>query len=271
MQLAVIMTVHNRLDMSLACLSSLQKASENYFGTSEYKISVFCTDDGSTDGTADIIARSELDVKLLKGNGDLFWNGGMLMAWKEAVIYDYDFYLWLNNDVVLKENAFELLFEASKHNVGAVVGATCNTSEVLTYGGRDIHGELVHPGSNKEIHFMNGNIVLIPRYVYRIIGLLDPKFRHGFGDWAYSFSLKEAGFSIKTTSAYAGYCDTNLIPDYLNCEKSFKERYISLKSPKGLPLKESYYFFSMIHNRFVAILIVLKSRINIIFCRRKII
>ena len=37
-------------------------------------------------------------VHIIKGDGNLFWNRGMYMAWQAAIKEkDYDFYLWLND------------------------------------------------------------------------------------------------------------------------------------------------------------------------------
>ena len=38
------------------------------------------------------------DVRLLRGNGQLYWNGGMRRAFGEAMAADYDYYLWMNDD-----------------------------------------------------------------------------------------------------------------------------------------------------------------------------
>lgn len=266
MKLAVIMTVHNRADKTAVCLKSLQKAAKKFFGASHHKLSVYLTDDGSTDETHRIVVNSELRTQVIQGSGELYWNGGMLKAWQEAIKGNYDFYLWLNNDVELFENALALLFDTNRNNTGVVVGATCQTnSKDISYGGRDVHGKLINPGFDREIYFANGNVVLIPRYVCNLIGLLDARYRHGFGDWAYSHRLKEVGFSIKATNKFIGTCDTNPLPDYLNPGKRIADRFRSIRSPKGLPIRESYHFFSSINNPLAAILIILKSRMNL-FC-----
>jgi hypothetical protein len=35
---------------------------------------------------------------VLGGDGSLFWNGGMRLAYADAMRSDFDYYLWLNGD-----------------------------------------------------------------------------------------------------------------------------------------------------------------------------
>ena len=57
--IAVLLTCHNRKDKTLSCLSSLFAATERYNLSKEegknVGLDIFITDDGCTDGTADAI------------------------------------------------------------------------------------------------------------------------------------------------------------------------------------------------------------------------
>ena len=48
-------------------------------------------------------------MRLLRGDGSLFWAGGMRLALGEALKGDYDYYVWLNDDTMLDPNAFKTL------------------------------------------------------------------------------------------------------------------------------------------------------------------
>ena len=102
-RIAVLLTVFNRKKQTILCLDSLfrQEIPE------DYSISVFLTDDGCTDGTTQaVLQQFPSKVNIIQGDGNLFWNRGMWTAWNIAAKeYDYDFYLWLNDDTVLKEGA----------------------------------------------------------------------------------------------------------------------------------------------------------------------
>ena len=111
----------------------------------DLQIDVFLTDDGCTDGTAEAVENLFPSVHILKGNGDLFWNRGMLKAWKAAAeTRNYDAYVWLNDDTYVYEDTLDSLVQAAKQtsNSAILVGVTedANHSK-LTYGGRLREGE----------------------------------------------------------------------------------------------------------------------------------
>lgn len=80
---------------------------------------VFLTDYGSTDGTAESVCFNTylFSLYLIKGNGNLFRNGGMIAAW-EAVLQQgkYDGYLLLNNDTYIYLNHFDEFLEADDYS-----------------------------------------------------------------------------------------------------------------------------------------------------------
>ena len=111
----------------------------------DLQIDVFLTDDGCTDGTAEAVENLFPSVHILEGSGDLFWNRGMLMAWKAAAgTKDYDAYIWLNDDTYVYVGMLVSLAQAMKQTSerAILVGATedANHSK-LTYGGRLREGE----------------------------------------------------------------------------------------------------------------------------------
>jgi GT2 family glycosyltransferase len=78
------MTVHNCVELTLARLRSLR--AQNTLGAT---LDVYVVDDASTDGTADRVSAEHPEVVLLRGNGDLFWNGGTRVALGAALRRDY--------------------------------------------------------------------------------------------------------------------------------------------------------------------------------------
>ena len=88
MQLAVLLTCFNRKATTLRCLEQLNK--QNITASMD----VFLCDDGSTDGTSDAIKKLFPQVYIIRGSGNLFWNRGMLTAWRKACeTKDYDAYI----------------------------------------------------------------------------------------------------------------------------------------------------------------------------------
>ena len=107
--IAVLMTCHNRKLKTLATLESLF----NQILTSEIALNAYLLDDGSTDGTATAVQQIYPKVKIFSGDGNLFWNGGMRVAFSEAMKDDPDYYLWLNDDTVLDREALSVLLTTS--------------------------------------------------------------------------------------------------------------------------------------------------------------
>ena len=120
---SVLLTVFNRKEKTLQCLSRLF----DQLPVEDLQIDVFLTDDGCTDGTAAAVENSFPSVHILKGNGDLFWNRGMLMAWKAAAeTRNYEAYVWLNDDKYVYVDLLVSLAQAMKQTSvkAIIVGAT---------------------------------------------------------------------------------------------------------------------------------------------------
>ena len=207
MTIAVIMTVHNRCDSTVECIKSFYECR----GIEKYIIEFFLMDDGSTDGTSESVAAAFPQVRILHGNGNLFWNRGMYYCWKEALKNHHDYYLWLNDDTMLFNNAVEELFSDYEKvgRLSIVSGCCCDTvsQQKVTYGGY-YAGRLLSPsGFPQYVEFMNGNVVLVPNIVYEKIGLLDYYYRHSLGDFDYGLRAQRAGIDVMLSSNYVGICD----------------------------------------------------------------
>lgn len=73
-RIAVLLTVFNRRETTLTCLESLFSGSV----PEGYSIEVYLTDDGCTDGTTDAVRERFPDVRIVAGDGSLYWNRGMI-------------------------------------------------------------------------------------------------------------------------------------------------------------------------------------------------
>ena len=246
--IAVLITCHNRRQKTIDCLISL------FENNAEFNIDIFLVDDGSTDGTSIAVSQLFPSVHIIEGDGELYWNRGMIVAWKYAMsISDYDFYLWLNDDVKLRRSALELLVETSSGN-SIIVGSTRDENNgELSYGGRDRDGNLIDPnGIAVECQLMNGNIVLVPSEVIKEIGILDPVFTHALGDFDYVLRAKQAGIKILIASEICGFCESHSKPP-LWCRKEVPlvSRIMNLYSPLGNSHPRLYFIYIARHFGFV--------------------
>ena len=89
----VVIAVKNRLPFTRRCLADLS-------AQHGVDVTTIVVDDGSTDGTLDMLARDFPSTVVLRGDGDLWWtaatNLGVAWALKRAT--DADYVLTLNND-----------------------------------------------------------------------------------------------------------------------------------------------------------------------------
>ncbi|UAB84824.1 glycosyltransferase family 2 protein [Zunongwangia sp. SCSIO 43204] len=255
--IAVLLTVFNRKKKTLECLRKLydQRIPE------AYSLEVYMVDDGSSDGTSNAVALEFPKVNVIRGNGDLFWNRGMHKAWIEAMNKkNYDFYLWLNDDTFIFEGALEtiILDSKNKDDRSIICGTTQSLSgSKLSYGGRNENGELIRPSNVlKECKYMNGNFVLIPKFVNDLVGTIDPVFRHSIGDLDYGLRAQKKGVQVFVASKVIGACDNHQsLPKWCLIDIPLKRRLKSLYSPLGN--SHPYYFF-IYENRHHGLLVAMK-------------
>lgn len=249
-RLATLLTCYNRSSETIASLTALFH--QEY--SRKVTIDVYLVDDGSTDDTATAVGQHFPQVKILQGTGNLFWNGGMRLAFAEAMQQDYDYYLWLNDDTILYPNALETLLATSEslqqqgETRAIIAGSTCDRqSQALTYGGvvrrsrwRPLKFDLLEPIQQvQRCDTINGNCVLIPRNVVQLVGNLDPAFTHYAGDWDYGLRATQQGCSVWIAPGYVGTCSQNYQPNSSkNTSVQLGEGLKKISQPKGLAVKE---------------------------------
>ncbi|MCA0903660.1 glycosyltransferase family 2 protein [Qipengyuania aquimaris] len=220
-RIAVLMTCHNRRETTLDCLRALATQAE--FRAED----LFLVDDGSRDGTGRAVLDLLPQANVIEGDGTLFWNGGMRLAWERAsaAAMHYDWYFWLNDDVELLPHALEGMLadaERSRDGRGAVIcaGATISRGPEgeVTYGGhfrpdprrRPLRMRLATPdGTPKTIDTISGNAVLVSAAAFERLGSLDPMFEHIYGDLDYGLRARAAGVPCVLAGKPVGYCDAN--------------------------------------------------------------
>lgn len=238
MRISAILTCHDRKQKTMACLESFFKICPD--------ADVYLTDDGCTDGTFEAVSKQFPKVQIIKGDGNLFWARGMYVAWKEAIKGNYDYYLWLNDDVELYADFMQELMECE-----ALGGNNCIVSGLIAdkesgkviYGGSDAQKKLLDSnGCIQEITHMNGNVVLISKAVVDKIGIMDSKLHHDLGDVDYGLTAIENGLKVYTTRKPIALGYTN---DYCRVRKwnsSLSKRFERLYSPLGGNPKVNFYF-----------------------------
>lgn len=252
-RISVLMTCYNRKEKTLSCLGTLI---QNKLPAG-YELDVTLVDDGCSDGTADAVKKKFPSVRIIVGDGSLFWNGGMRLAWQAAIDVGYDYYLWLNDDVMLYQDAIKKLIATyvyetvSKDSI--IIGATKDNET----GGTSYSGILVQKGlvscsfprvepreTPVMADTMNGNFVLIPHEVVSNIGNLFEGYTHGIGDYDYGMQAVAKGYKLWVAPGYVGECSGHEVANSrYDSNKSLKERVKSLSAPSGLPPVDEWLLF----------------------------
>ena len=267
-RIAVLITVHNRKDKTLKCLNGIH--SQQVPNT--ISIEVYLTNDGCTDGTAEAIREFFPDTYIIDGDGNLFWNRGMYKAWSVAEESDYDFYLWLNDDTILFENAIASLLSTTdmKNNEAIIVGYTIDSKrERITYGGRNKYTGLITDVKGiTECDTFNGNIVLIPRQVYKLVGKNDPVFHHAIGDTDYGLRAQKMRIKSYISDVACGICDSHdKLPKWSDKNIPLHKRIKFLYRPGGNGANpiEFFIYKNRHYGLLAAIMTFISNHIHLLF------
>lgn len=257
--LAVLMTCFNRRGKTLQCLTALQEGWEK--AGNGLSLSVFLTDDGCTDGTADAIRAQQFPfpIHILMGTGNLFWNGGMINSWKAALAEgSFDGFLWLNDDTYSLPEFWEDLIAADTYCLntygkrGIYVGSTKDrkTGE-FTYGGFNyvssvtLLDQLLPPDGKtfQPCQAAHGNITYVSKEVVDKTGIFSEKYWHGGSDHDYTYRAYKAGFPILVLPRYSAVCDNDHIGKTRNHTRlPLKERIKVFWSTEGYGMHNTLLF-----------------------------
>jgi GT2 family glycosyltransferase len=263
-KIAVLMTCFNRKQSTLSCLDNLMRQE----GVDDIKFKKYLVDDGSTDSTGDVVRSHFSGVQVLQGDGELYWGGGMRLAFGEALKENYEFYLWLNDDSLLIPQAVRMMLDSSnwverKTGQKAIItGAICDAqTKAVSYGGVNrgrswsMGGiDLIEPaGKPIPCDMINGNCVLIPQKIAEVVGNISEEFTHRLGDYDYSLRAQSNGFSSWITPGYVGTCSRNSTKgSYKDNTLSLKERVeILSKGPTAIIPPEEWMFFIRRHCKYI--------------------
>lgn len=254
-RIAVLMASYNRRDMTLRCIQQLL-SQQNLAA----ELHVYLVDDNSSDGTATAVAELFPQVTLISGSGCLYWSGAMRLAWQHASVANYDFYLWLNDDVKLLPDALARLLACYSEqcsrgvNVGAVVGALqAGPDHPVSYGGRlqlsklfplRFSEHLALQDVAQPLDVMNGNCCLITAAAYAAVGGISEHYVHALADYDYSLRLKHAGFAVLQAPGSMGFCRQNGWGGGVRDPRvplSVRRRWLSMPN-KWVPVADWQYF-----------------------------
>ncbi|PTR09399.1 GT2 family glycosyltransferase [Nitrosospira sp. Nsp5] len=247
MKVAAILTCHNRRESTLACLEALYSLDK----PSDWELTVYLTDDGSSDGTYEIVQEFYPEVFITRTDGNAYWNGGMYISFEKALQGGHDRFLWLNDDTHLVKDTL-LRLEHTLNTRSAISGEYAivvgtvqdRKREKVTYGGvvfsswwKRTTPQLVYSETEAvACETVNGNCVWIPVAVASVVGNLDTIFVHGLGDFDYGLRARKAGIALWVAPGFVGVCDRNRIEGtFMDRNLPLRKRLKIILGPKGRP------------------------------------
>lgn len=259
LKIAIVFPIFNGLNYTKKCLSSLFE--ENKISRLEAIIEIVITDDGSTDGSFDWIRTNYPMVHLVKGDGSLWWSGGINKAVEYAKKHlSPDYTLWWNNDIIASEDYFENLLKIlsnteSRIILGSKIYIAGDEKRIWSMGGTfdPITGNKIMIGADcpdskeflevQQVDWLTGMGSVIPIGCYDEIGMLDEKtFPQYHGDSDFTLRAKKAGFAIRVQPDLVIYNDIRHTG--LKHGESFRKLLKSLFSIRSnYNIARDYYFY----------------------------
>lgn len=207
---ALILPVRNRKAYTSAILHQLSAQICEQSG--EHSIHIIVVDDGSTDGTAELVAQTFTDVHLLKGDGTLWWTGAIAtgMSYVQQHLQT-DYIVWLNDDIVLTKDFITQLIKNCQNSLNQKIitgGIICAQSHPnwIVFGGVIAscpinNTQQFNVSPILKVDTLNGNIAVIPISLIADIGLPNAqRFRHYGGDFEYICRAKAVGYTVYLSS-----------------------------------------------------------------------
>ena len=90
----VLIPIHNRIDFTRSCLTSLKNQKFKDF-------QIIIVDDGSTDGSSEMLRDEFPEVKVINGDGNWWWTKSINVGIRDSIDLNPDYYLLLNNYLVV--------------------------------------------------------------------------------------------------------------------------------------------------------------------------
>ena len=251
LKVAIVTPVFNGKDHTTEFLSALRKQTYHNF-------KIVIVDDGSTDGTSEMIEDDFPEVQLLKGDGSLWWSGGTNLGVEFALENNFDYILTINNDVIVANNYIESLVEVAKEHPRALIGSkVCyldNTKRVWYCGAtfNQRNGQMEHrTGYDKDFkstqssEWLTGMGVLVPAETYMKVGLYSNDFPLYFGDADFSVRAKKAGYALIVSAESRVYADITsawIMKQIRNPKLSFLwQLFTSIRSPYQIKSRYKFY------------------------------
>lgn len=243
----MVFPVHNRRELTLQCLRSVEKLNRD--GLELHQIMV---DDGSSDGTTEAVKSEFPDVRIIAGDGNLWYSEGINVGVRAALKNNPDYILLMNDDQVFDSDCVRNMVKTAEKYPRSVVGAILLlwdqphkvfqvSPEWGTFTGGWRHW--VHqtiwtiPEKPWKVGIIVGNCQLVPRAAFEECGLLNSKKLPMYGDAEFTPRLKRNGWTLLIEPRARVFCQPNNSPvkfGSLSFKKKVRSLFFDLTHPHNL-------------------------------------
>ena len=205
MRLAVVILNWNAAADTVRCVRQIAS-------WERLKPTVWVVDNGSTDGSVDVIARECPAARLIRNAANLGFAGGNNRGIEQALSDGATSILLLNNDATVREKDVIRLSDTLQDNeqigfVGPLLYDADNEKTLLAAGGKNpvLHHQThileLSPGKPvRTVECVPGTVILVRAEIFRTVGLLDE---------AYFFCTEVADLCMRAArSGYLSAVDT---------------------------------------------------------------
>lgn len=212
-RIGVAIPAYNRIERTRECLTALRN-STSYAG-----LFVTLVDDGSCDGTGDIVRGEFPQVTVLSGDGSLWWSGATNLAVVKCLEVGCEYVLLLNQDCAVWPDAIDRLLEHALSHPRTICAAVtvdledpdhilwagtrwqpvCRVPLVFQAKGIKVDGMRVAnlPRAPIPCDMTGGRGLLVPRIAFEEVGLLDARALPQYGaDNDFTLRARESGYDI---------------------------------------------------------------------------
>jgi GT2 family glycosyltransferase len=222
-RIEVVTPVHNRKELTLRCLRSLESAD-----LTGIDLHIIVVDDGSTDGTSDALRAEFPNVSIIQGDGNLWYTAGTNLGLEAAVVRDADYVLAINNDCEFDPAFLQSMLQTARTNPRTVVGGVLINWDdresifqvapkwnVWWGGMRHWVKQSIHtiPSEPWEVELIVGNCVLFPAAAIKEVGFMDARRLPQYGDAEYTPRMRKAGWKLMIDPRAKVFCKPNDVPE----------------------------------------------------------